>query len=109
MAVISIDKPAPELISVEAFWDRFTQAETVNYEVAKQHNAAATLALQKDAAKLRIFQDTSYALGYVRVGKNKVATFVNSLESSQNGTVVLAAGRAATILNAPIADDEAYK
>ena len=109
MTVISVTKPPSELISVEAFWDRFTQAETINYEVAKQHNAGATLALQKDAGKLRIFQDTAYALGYIKLGKNKVQNFVTSLESSQNGIVVLAAGRAATILNAPITEDEEYK
>jgi hypothetical protein len=109
MTVIAATKPVAELITVEAFWDRFTQAETLNYEVAKQHNAAATLALQKDAGKLRIFQDTAYALGYVKLGKNKVQNFVTSLESSQNGIVILAAGRAAAILNAPIIDDEEYK
>ena len=100
-------KPANRHITTEAFWDRFTTAENVDFEVACQHNAAASAALQKDAAKLRIFRRTADVNGFVVLGKNKVQSFLTSLESAQNGVTILAAGRAAAIFNAPITDDEA--
>jgi len=101
-------RPAHRKISSEAFWDRFTTAEGVDFEVACQHNPAASANNQKDAAKLRIFRRTVGENGFVELGKNKVHTFLTSLESAQNGTTVLAAGRAAAIYGATISDDEAY-
>lgn len=101
-------RPANRRISSESFWERFSSAEEVNFEVACQHNPAATLANQKDAAKLRIFSRTVAANGFVLLGKSKVQSFLASLESAQNGMTILAAGRAAEIYSTAITDDEAY-
>ena len=101
-------KPAHNRISADAFWDRFTNAEVVDYEVAAWGDPAATSAKQKDAAKLRLFRSTAAFNGYVVLGKSKVQSFLTSLESPMNGTTILAAGRAAAIYSAPITDDEAF-
>lgn len=90
-------------ITAEAFWDRFTNAEMVSYDVAMQHDHAATNAAQRAAARLRIFQRDTDTAGFRRLSATKVRTFVTSLEGS-----VLAAGRAAVILDTPITADEAY-
>ena len=92
---------APEWISTTGFWDRFTNAELVDYDVAMQHDASATVAAKRAAARLRIFRREASDAGRLRLGRQKVADFVASLEGS-----VLAAGRAAAILG-PITDDEA--
>jgi hypothetical protein len=101
-------KPAHQRISAEAFWDRFTNAEGVDYEVAAWGDPAATAAKQKDAAKLRIFRRTVTDNGFVVLGKAKVQSFLTSLESPMNGVTILAAGRAAAIYSAAITDDEAF-
>ena len=102
------DKPEHRFIKAEAFWDRFTASETVDYEVAAWGDPAATAGKQKDAAKLRIFRNTVNANGFVQLGKAKVHTFLTGLESPMNGVTILAAGRAAEIYGASITDDEAF-
>lgn len=92
-----------KLISTEAFWERFTSAEMVDYEVAMQHDPAASNSAKKDSAKLRIFRRDAGESGYRNMSKNRVREFVTGLE----GTVI-AAGRAAVILDTPISADEAY-
>jgi hypothetical protein len=101
-------RPGFSRITAEAFWDRFTSAELVDYEVAAWGDPAATVAKQKDAAKLRIFRNTVNTNGFVILGKSKVQATLLSLESPQNGTTVLAAGRAGEIYSAAITADEAY-
>lgn len=95
-------KPAVHNISTAAFWDRFTNPELVDYDVAMQHDPAASNAAQRAAARLRIFRREASDAGFVNLAKNRVAAFVQGLEGG-----VLQAGRAATILGAPITDDEA--
>lgn len=94
--------PAATRIRTEAFWDRFTNAELVAYDVAMQHDPAATTAAKKDAAKLRIFQRDADAVGYRDLSKNKTRDLVTNLEASG----VIGVGRAAQILDAPITDAE---
>ena len=91
-----------ERITVGAFWDRFTNAELVDYDVAMQHDPAATNAAKKAAAKLRIFRRDVGEVGSCKLTGNKVRNFVQDLET----TGILAAGRAAAILDAPITEDE---
>jgi len=96
-------------IAAEYFWERFTNAELVDYEVAMQHDPAASNANKKDAAKMRIFREDTNQTGYRNLEKNKVSSFVIGLESPMNGVTVLAAGRAAVILTTPITVEEAYR
>ena len=104
--VVVLGRAAPSetrsRIKTQAFWDRFTNAELVDYDVAMQHDPAATNAAKKAAAKLRIFRREASDAGFVSLAKNRVVAFVQGLEGG-----VLQAGRAATILGAPITDDEA--
>lgn len=90
-------------IRTEAFWERFTQAELVDYDVAMQHNPADTNAAKKAAAKLRLFKADADQTGYRKLTATKVISFVTGLEPA-----ILVAGRAAVILTTPITDDEAY-
>ena len=103
--------PAPVVykrISAEAFWERFTNAELVDYEVAMQHDPATSNANKKDAAKMRIFREDTNQTGYRNLTKNKVSSFVTGLESPMNGVTVLAAGRASVILTTVISEEEAF-
>ena len=104
--VVVLGRAAPSetrsRIKTPAFWDRFTNAELVDYDVAMQHDPSATNAAQKAAARLRIFRREASDAGSVNLAKNRVVTFVQGLEGG-----VLQAGRAASILGAPITDDEA--
>lgn len=93
--------PVYRKIRTEAFWERFTNGELVDYDVAMQHNPADNANAKKAAAKLRIFKADADASGYRKLDSNKVIDFVNTLN-------ILGAGRAATILNTPITKDEAY-
>ena len=95
--------PVYTKIRTEAFWERFTNSELVDFDVAMQHDPAATNAAKKAAAKLRIFKADADAAGYRRLTANKVSSFVTDLEGT-----VLVAGRAAVILTTPITIDEAY-
>lgn len=102
---VVLGRPAPSAVRVriktEAFWDRFTNAELVDYDVAMQHDPSASNAQQKAAARLRIFRREASDAGFVNLTKNRVVSFVQGLEGG-----VLQAGRAATILSAAITDDE---
>jgi len=104
--VVVLNRRVPDVvrarISTAAFWDRFTNAELVDYDVAMQHDPAASNAAQKAAARLRIFRREASDAGAVNLSKQRVVNFVQGLEGG-----VLQAGRAATILGAPITDDEA--
>ena len=100
-----VPPPAPTyaLIRTEAFWERFTNAELLSYDVAMQHDPAATLQAKRDAARLRIFKADAQQTGFRRLAAAKVVTLVNSLEP-----LVIDVGRAAVILNTPITAAEAY-
>jgi hypothetical protein len=109
MSAIIFENPpaapkANSLIRTEAFWDRFTSAELVDYDVAMQHDPASSNAAKKDAAKLRIFKEDAGFSGYRKMSSNKVTSFVTGLETSG----ILAAGRATMILTAPVTQDEAF-
>lgn len=86
-----------------AFWERFTNAELVDYDVAMQHDPAASVQAKRAAARLRIFRRETSDSGSIRIGAQKITAFVTGLEALG----VLGAGRAAAILSAPITDEEA--
>lgn len=90
--------PAREEIKASAFWDRFTNAELVSYDVAMQHDPAATAGAQRAAARLRIFRREVSDAGRLNLSRQKVSDFLASLESAG----VIAPGRASAILSAPI-------
>ena len=96
--------PGYRLIRAEAFWERFTSAELVDYDVAMQHDPAASSAQKKDAAKLRIFREDTNQSGYRKLTANKVTNVVTGLETSG----ILVAGRATVILTTAITADEAF-
>lgn len=91
-------------IRADAFWERFSNAELVAYDVAMQHDPAASNSAKNAAAKLRIFQRDTDTSGYRKLTANKVVNAVNDLEAAG----ILASGRAAAILTTPITADEAY-
>jgi hypothetical protein len=95
-------------ITAEAFWERFSPAELVDYEIAMQHDPTATKPHQKDAAKLRLFQKDTNSTGFRKLLSNKVVNFVKSLEIPQNTVTILAADRADIITGTKITDSEAY-
>lgn len=105
-SVTVLGNPAPsvprEFITAAAFWDRFTNAEMIDYDVAMQHDPGATNAAKRLAARLRIFRRELSDTGKVRLSKPKTTDFVTSLEAAG----VIAAGRAAAILTAPVSADE---
>jgi hypothetical protein len=90
-------------LSAAAFWDRFTNAELVDFDIAMQHNPADTNAAKKAAARLRVWQRRTDVSGYVKIGSQRTLDFVNSLVPG-----VIASARATEILTTPIAVDEAY-
>lgn len=103
MKIITAHLPPYRRIRAEAFWDRFTAGEIVDYEIAMQHQPADTNAAKKTAAKLRIFMREVWQKGFVNPGRTKTRDFVIGLEGT-----VLTAGRALVILDAEITAGEAY-
>ena len=90
-------------ITAAAFWGRFAPADLVAYDVAMQHDPAASDAAKRQAAKLRIFKAELSDAGSCRLSRPKIANFVTGLEALG----VLPAGSAAGILTTPITADEA--
>lgn len=85
-----------------AFWDRFSNGELVDYDVAMQHDPAASSGAKKDAARLRVFRREIGETGYCDLTRSRVRSFVQGLETAG----ILAAGRALEILDTPITEDE---
>lgn len=104
----SVFGPVPatvyKLIKTSAFWDRFSNNELVDYDVAMQHDPAASSNAKKSAAKLRLFRRATSDDGFVKLAANKTVTFVADLETAG----ILAVGRAVQITGTPITPDEAY-
>lgn len=87
----------------DAFWDRFTNGELVDFDVAMQHNPADSANAKKAAARLRVWQRRADIKGYVRLGSQRTQDFVNSLVPG-----VLTAARATAILTTTIVVGEVY-
>jgi hypothetical protein len=95
--------PPYNRIRTEAFWDRFTQAELVDYDVASQHEPSASAAAKKTSAKLRLFRRDADVTGFRNLQLAKTRAFVTGLEGT-----VLVAGRAAVILDTVVSKVEAH-
>lgn len=94
----------PRHITVLAFRNRFTPAERVAMDLASIHNSAAPAQVQAMAAGLRDNERSLAVAAYVDLARVDTRAGVQALPTS-----IIAAGRAAVILDAPIAEAERYK
>ena len=85
-----------------AFRKRFTQAEKVALEIAALDDPSATPAQRAQAAALRAYLKDVDAATFIDLADAHVAAGVQTLEAAG----LLAAGRAAEIINAPVTPDE---
>lgn len=88
-----------------AFRNRFTQAEKVAIEIAALDVPAATLQQRSLAAALRASQQDVAVAQYVDLNRTDTRAGVEQLEA----VGLLAAGRAAVILDTEPADAEVYR
>ena len=95
--------PIYRRITTAAFWDRFTTAELVDYDVAMQHDPAATTQAKKAAARLRVFRREASDAGNLRITAPRLVNFVADLVTAS----IIAAPRQADIL-APVTAAEAW-
>lgn len=101
--IVTGHEPPYTQIRTEKFWDRFTNGELVDYDVAMQHQPADNANAKKAAAKLRVFQRQKDIRGFVKPAAQKTIDLVNSLVPA-----VLTSARATEILTTPITANEAY-
>ena len=85
-----------------AFRKRFTQAEKVALEIAALDDPSATPAQRAQAAALRAYLKDVDAAQFIDLADAHVAAGVHTLEAAG----LLAAGRTAEIINAPVTPDE---
>ncbi len=85
-----------------AFRKRFTQAEKVALEIAALDDPSATPAQRAQAAALRAYLKDVDAATFIDLADAHVAAGVQTLEAAG----LLAAGRAAEIVTAPVTPDE---
>lgn len=100
--VVAPEMPRPKTIRIASLMQRMTLNEEIAFDLARQFDATQNNVQQKAAAKWRVRYKHLYDLSSVRLNKPVVANFFNDLEAAG----VLAAGRAAEILAAPITDAE---
>ena len=101
--IISIPQPANTRITSEAFWDRFTNAELVAFEVACQDIPTDTAANRNRQAKLRIFRREVDKDGFFDFTNAKRTNKVSGLLVTEG---ILTADRATAILTDPIQPGE---
>lgn len=100
--------PAPEAPSAVrhitnlAFRNRFTTAEKVAIEMAALDNPASTMAARLQAAAIRVNLADTAAARYIDLDRADTRQGVQNMEAAG----LLAAGRATTILDAPVLDVE---
>jgi hypothetical protein len=87
-----------------AFRNRFTQAEKVAIEIASLDDPAASMQQRAMAAALRSSQQDIAVAQYIEPGSAATIAGVQELETAG----LLAPGRAAEILDTPIADNERF-
>jgi len=85
-----------------AFRNRFTAAEKVAIEIAQLDDPAADMAVRAQAAALRSSQADVMAATFVNLARADTRAGVQTLEA----VGLLAAGRAAVILDSPIQPEE---
>lgn len=99
-------EPAVELVSRKitrlAFRNRFTQAELVALEIASLDDPSATMAARQQAASLRVMNANLATASFIDLDRADTRAGVMQLEAGG----LLAAGRGAAILDAPIDPEE---
>ena len=95
---IDVAEPTDARITRLAFRNRFTQAEKVTLELAALDNPAASTAQRQQAAALRSYLKDLDAATFVDLERPDTVAGVQSLGAAG----LLAEGRAAVILTAPI-------
>ena len=95
---IDVAEPTDARITRLAFRNRFTQAEKVTLELAALDNPAASTAQRQQAAALRSYLKDLDAATFVDLERPDTVAGVQSLGAAG----LLAEGRAAAILTAPI-------
>lgn len=88
-----------------AFRNRFTQAEKVAIEIAGLDNPAATMQQRAQAAALRASQQDVAVATFIDLKRADTRAGVQALEAAG----LLAAGRAAAILDTPPTAEELYQ
>jgi hypothetical protein len=97
--------PPPRHITKLAFRNRFTRAEKVALELAALDNPAASSSQRQMAAALRAdMEDQAQAL-YIDLDRADTRAGVQTLEAAG----LLAAGRALSVLDAPVQEHEVYR
>lgn len=99
--------PAADLgtrITRLAFRNRFTAAEKVALELASLDDPAATMAARQQAAAVRVYLQDVAASTFIDLASDKTVSGVQALEAGG----LLAPGRAAEIIGAPVTSDEQY-
>lgn len=94
--------PTNQRINPYALFARLTQAEEVSLELALWINPNDTIAARRTSAQLKVRKAAILGMSTVKLTMQKVVNYFNDLETSG----VLAAGRAAQILSAPVTDAE---
>ena len=100
-AIIEAQTPSRRLTKL-AFRNRFTPAEKVALEIAGLDNPEAAMPARAQAAALRVNQADLAAATFVDLQRSDTRAGVQMLETAG----LLAAGRAAEILDAPIQPEE---
>ncbi|WP_372826544.1 hypothetical protein [Polaromonas sp.] len=103
-----VPSPAPpELRHVTnlAFRNRFTPTEKVDLEIASLDDPTATMAARKQAAGLRVALKDQESASYIDLDRDDTRAGVEMLEAAG----LIAAGRAAIVLDAQVTEVERYR
>ena len=93
---------ASTIITTLAFRNRFTQTEKVTIEIACLDVPTALTPARQQAAALRVNQADVLNATFIDLSRADTRAGVNSLQAGG----IIAAGRAAIILDTPVADNE---
>ncbi len=98
MPVIKVEQPRGTIITRAAFRARFTQAEKISIELAGLDDPSAAMEARSQAAAIRTYQKDVDAAEFIDLTDPATAGGVQALEAAG----LLAEGRAADILTAPV-------
>lgn len=97
--------PPTRHITGLAFRNRFTFSEKVALELASADNPAAATNVRQAAAALRAYLEDAKAATYIDLDRDDTRAGVTQLQTQG----LIAPGRAAEILDAPVQQHEAYQ
>jgi len=96
--------PEPRHATRLAFRNRFTAAEKVTLEMASLDDPSAPMAQRQQAAALRVSLEDVKTATFIDLDRHDTRTGVQAMEAAG----LLAVGRAAEILDAPLRPEERY-